>query len=210
MNQNRVMTVADIRRRLRAASYDPLPCSGKRPVIEAWQKRFETSDADIDIWSKLYPNANNTGILTRTTPALDLDILNEEAARAAEDLVRRRFEERGSVLVRIGQPPKRAIPFRTDTPFAKILVNLVALNGSPDPEKIECLCDGQQLVVAGIHPDTKQPYRWHGGEPGQIRHDDLPLITGDEARALVAELVELLVRDFGYSRPTKRKRRMMT
>jgi hypothetical protein len=66
-------------------------------------------------------------------PALDLDILNEEAARAVEDLARERFEEHGWFLVRIGKAPKRAIIFRTNTPFHKLTVNLtesvVAENG---------------------------------------------------------------------------------
>ena len=157
-----------------------------------WQHLEDVSSEQIAGWARDWPDATNTGILTKHTPALDLDILDEEAARACEDLVRERFEEHGAVLVRIGKPPKRAILFRTTAPFSKILANVTAPNGAA--EKIEFLGDGQQLVVAGIHPDTKQPYRWHGGEPGQIRRDELPLITADEARALVEDLVELLVR----------------
>jgi len=219
-NHDRVVTadVLALRLALAAAGFIPIPLFGKAPPtfgknnsrkgLSGWQKLGTVTDEMLALWERTWPDAVNTGILTRTTPALDLDILNEEAARAAEDLVRRRFEERGTILVRIGLPPKRAILFRTDTPFAKILVTLVAANGSAEkPEKLEFLGDGQQLAAFGIHPDTGQPYRWHGGEPGQVQREDLPLITDDEARALVAELVELLVRDFGYSRPTKRKRR---
>jgi putative DNA primase/helicase len=219
-NHDRVVTadVLALRLALAAAGFIPIPLFGKAPPtfgknnsrkgLSGWQKLDTVTDEMLALWERTWPDAVNTGILTRTTPALDLDILNEEAARAAEDLVRRRFEERGTILVRIGLPPKRAILFCTDTPFAKILVNLVAANGSAEkPEKLEFLGDGQQLAAFGIHPDTGQPYRWHGGEPGQVQREDLPLITDDEARALVAELVELLVRDFGYSRPTKRKRR---
>jgi hypothetical protein len=55
-----------------------------------------------------------------------------------EDVVRSRYEEAGGFVVRIGNPPKRAIPFRKDTPFDKITVNLIAPNGDtssfgPDP-----------------------------------------------------------------------------
>jgi hypothetical protein len=168
-----------------------------------WQNLEDVSSEQIDGWTRDWPDAINTGILTKHTPALDADILNEEAARACEDLVRERFEERGAVLVRIGKPPKRAVLFRAEVPFSKILANVTAPNGAA--EKIEFLGAGQQLACFGIHPDTKAPYRWHGGEPGSIRRDDLPLITADEARALVADLAELLVRDFGYTRPAKRK-----
>ena len=124
--------------------------------------------------------------------------------------MRARFEERGAVLVRIGKPPKRAILFRTEAPFPKILGHRHRAQRR-SAEKIEFLGDGQQLAVASAStPIRKQPYRWHGGEPGQIRRDDLPLITADEAQALVEDLVELLVRDFGYTRPKRRKRKVTT
>jgi hypothetical protein len=131
----------------------------------------------------------------------------EEAARALEDHVRERYEESGSVLVRIGKPPKRAIPFRTIEPFAKFVVNLTAPNGSA--EKIEFLADGAQVAAFGIHPETKQPFRWHGGQPGDTKLEELPYIREAEAHALVDELVQILVERFGYTkakeRPGKRK-----
>ena len=72
--------------------------------------------------------------------------------------MREHYEERGYVLMRIGRPPKRAFLFRTDEPFNKIAINFVARNGGA-AEKLEFLGDGQQVVVAGIHPDTSKPYR---------------------------------------------------
>ena len=60
-------------------------------------------------------DASNTGILTRLMPTIDLDLLNELAAIAAENLFRERFDRRGFILTRIGRAPKRAIPFRTKT-----------------------------------------------------------------------------------------------
>ena len=133
------------------------------------------------MWGRTWPDAINTGILTRTTPTLDADILNEDAAVAIEELVREHYEEAGYVLMRIGRPPKRAFLFRTDEPFAKIVINFVARNGG-EPEKLEFLGDGQQVVVAGIHPDTHKPYSWFGGEPGPIAREDLPYIREAEAR----------------------------
>ena len=64
---------------------------------------------------------------------------------------------KGEVLLRIGLPPKRAIPLRTNAPFKKIVVALIAPNSKPGdkPQKIEVLGDGQQIAVAGIHPDTR-------------------------------------------------------
>ena len=138
-------------------------------------------------------------------PCVDIDILNPEAAEAAEALIRERYEERGYILVRIGLAPKRAVLFRTDEPFKKIQVILIAPNGpNGKDEKIEFLGDGQQLACFGIHPDTKQPYSWHGGEPGAIAREDLPYIREEEARQLVDEIVELLIRDCGYTHAPER------
>jgi hypothetical protein len=206
------MNVTERRLRLLRAGYLPLPLFGKEPPVygrnnkrkglSGWQNLTEVSPAQIEMWAKTWSDARNTGALTRYMPALDLDILNEEAVRVGEVHVREHYEERGRVLVRIGKPPKRAILFRTIEPFTKITANLVAPNASA--EKIEFLADGQQVVIAGIHPETGQPYRWHGGEPGEIKLEDLPYIREDEARQLVGEIVELLVRDFGYARAPER------
>jgi len=203
-----------LRHQLRAAGYCPIPLYGKAPPqygknnqrkgLQRWQTLHEVTAEQIDMWSKTWPDAINTGVLCRNMPTLDLDLLHEEAARACEDRVREHFEERGYILPRIGKPPKRAIPFRTEEPFKKIVVNLIAPNGGSE-QKIEFLADGEQVVVAGIHPETKEPYRWHGGEPGPIAREDLPYIREAEARALVEDLVEFLVREFGYTRAPARK-----
>jgi hypothetical protein len=184
------------RQQLRARGYMPIPLFGKVPPLKEWQKLTVISRDMIALWNKVWPRAENTGVLTRYTPTLDLDILNEEAARACEEFVGERFEERGPILVRIGKPPKRAILFRTNDPFKKITVNLIALNGST--EKIEFLADAQQVVVDGIHPSTAQPYRWHGGVPWDIAREELPYLHEYEARQLVEDAAKILTTDFGY------------
>jgi Bifunctional DNA primase/polymerase, N-terminal len=199
-------TVLEIRQALVDHGYVPIPVKGKIPSFKSWQNVDNVSPAMLDAWSKNWPGATNTGILTKFTPTLDADILNEPAAIAIEALVRERFEERGYILPRIGKPPKRAIPFRTVDPFAKITVNLIAANGSTG-EKIEFMCDGQQIVAAGIHPDTGKPYIWPLGNPTDIAHDDLPDISEAEAQQLVHDIVELLCRDFGYARAVGRARK---
>jgi Bifunctional DNA primase/polymerase, N-terminal len=185
------------RQQLRANGYMPLPLFGKAPPLKEWQKLTVISADMIRLWEKVWPDAANTGILTRYTPTLDLDILNEEAAIAVEDMIRERYEERGYLLVRIGKPPKRAILFRTNDPFKKITVNLIARNNSA--EKIEFLADAQQVVVDGIHPETKRAYGWHGGVPWDIAHAELPYLHEQEAHQLVEDVVRILA-DHGYSR----------
>lgn len=200
------MSIAsELRHKLMATGYSPIPVEGKAPPMKAWQTFIETNDDQIQFWDVTYPRARSTGILCKFTPALDVDILDQSAAEAVETLARERFEERGHVLVRIGQAPKRAILFRTNDPFDKITVNLIAGNGMQ--EKIELLCNGQQVVAFGIHPGTRQPYTWFGGEPGEIKHDDLPYLSVEEARQLVQDAAELLCREHGYRRAKQRPKK---
>jgi hypothetical protein len=201
-----VVTPTALRRQLRRNGFAPIPCEGKRPSLKAWQEKNDANDTEIVLWEKLFPHAENTGILTRNAPTIDIDILDPEAAEAIEALARERFDERGNFLVRIGQSPKRAILLRTLTPFKKITGNITAPDGSE--QKIELLGDGQQVVVCGTHPTTKQPYRIHGGELAKITWKQLPAVTEAEARTFVEDAVKLLVAQHGYkvidARPKER------
>jgi len=195
----------EVRRRLLAAGYSPVPCVGKTPVLKGWQTIIEPTAREIEWWSRTSPAATNTGILTRLTPTLDIDILDPEAAKAVEALARERFEERGDVLPRFGKPPKRCIPFRTETPFPKIVVNFDRPDGAG--EKLELLCDGQQFIADGVHPDTGKPYSWPDGAPGEIKHEDLPYISAEDAQALIDDAAKLLVEKFQYRlRPAKTRK----
>ena len=189
--------ITGIRLRLHNARYFPIPVVGKKPVLKGWEKQTGTTPQDIAAWSNDYPSATNTGVLTAPMPTLDVDILDPEAAAAVETLVRDRFGDCGRFLVRFGRPPKRAIPFQTAKPFPKILRMLVGPDGNAD-QRIELLCDGQQLAVDGIHPETKKPYTWFGGELGDVRLDELPCINEAEAEQLLRDAVDLLVSEHGY------------
>jgi hypothetical protein len=196
------MDATELRERLRKSGYSPLPLNGKAPsMMEGWQNKLNTDKDEIALWATMWPAATNTGVLTRFVPTLDIDIMYPDAASAVEALVRERYEDGGYILTRTGKAPKRAILFRTDEPFDKIAVPLSGPNG--DSHKIEFLCDGQQVVVDGIHPDTRLPYRWHGGQPDTIRREELPYIRGEEARTLVGEIIDLLVREFDFKRAGK-------
>jgi hypothetical protein len=117
-----------------------------------------------------FPFALNTGIRTKFTPAIDIDIMDPEVAEAVEELACETFGEHGVTPCRIGRPPKRALLLRTDEPFKKPVRLFIPTNGIYDPAKppkIEILCDGQQIIAFSIHPDTRQHYIWPRGEPGQ-------------------------------------------
>jgi hypothetical protein len=190
------MSPTEVRTRLAQNGYPAIPCIGKAPVLPKWQERTETSERDIDIWAKTCPDAQNTGVVTTSVPALDLDILDETAVDAAVALVQECFGERGKVMLRYGRRPKVAILFRAGAPFPKIQVLLTAPDGSAG-QKIEFLGHGQQIIVDGFHPDTHALYEWRDGNPCSVKRDELPLIDEAEAQALVDDIAALMV-ERGY------------
>ena len=187
------------RKSLLASGYSPVPVNGKRIQLSDWQN-IRATNAIIETWATTRTDHLNTGVLCRDTPFVDIDVTDEEVAESIEALLESEIEKSA---VRIGRPPKRAIPFRTDTPFKKIATQFKAPNGLV--HKVEILGDGQQIVVNGTHPDTHQPYRWHGGEPGlKLKREDLPLLTAETAAAFIAAAAKIM-RDAGWTEVESRK-----
>lgn len=186
-----------IRRKLKMAGFSPIPTRGKIPPMEGWQQKLDVSMDEIASWARDYPDATNTSLLTRLTPAIDVDITDPDAANAVERVIRARFGTRDErILVRYGKEPKRAILTRTDTPFKKMARTFTTPSGIA--HKIEILGDGQQIVVDGVHPDTGQRYRWQDLTPAEIGREALPSITQTEAAMLLAEIGLTLTRDFRW------------
>jgi putative DNA primase/helicase len=202
-NDQRNNSVTQTRLQLREAGYSPIPVRGKDPKLPGWNTKHEVDPAEIERWEKNYPDHQNTGLLTRSMPTFDIDILDERAAARVQAVAYARFGNAGDFLVRTGMPPKRAIPFRTDAPFRKISISLYGPNDdrSDKPkQRLEFLCDGQQVVCHGIHPDTGQPYTWKNGHPPDVKWDELPHISEAKAEELIEFAAELLVAEHGYTR----------
>jgi hypothetical protein len=62
------------------------------------------------------------------------------------------------------------------------------------------LADGQQIAVAGVHPDTKEPFCWRGGlSPVNTLRSELPLVDDDgEVRAILDLIAEGLENQLGW------------
>ena len=179
--------VTAYRKQLLASGYSPVPVNGKRINLSDWQN-IRATPVIIDMWAITRADHLNTGVLCRDTPFIDIDVTVEEVAEEIEALLDGEIE---NSAVRIGLPPKRAIPFRTDVSFKKIATQFRDANGLV--HKVEVLGDGQQIVVNGIHPDTHEPYRWHGGEPGpKLKREDLPLMTAATAATFIAAAADIM------------------
>jgi hypothetical protein len=187
-----VTDVTDLRKALATRGYPVIPLDGKRPVFEGWQNKHGALQEEIESWRWIYPNALNTGVLTQGNPAIDSDITERRAADVVFKLIKSEFEERGEIIPRVGEPPKFAILLRTDEPFKKMTLKLTAPDGSP--HKIEVLCDGQQIVIDGIHPGTKKPYqviRENGGLE-TVDREDLPYVRAADCEAFLGKAAEAL------------------
>jgi hypothetical protein len=177
--------------------YEPIPIvSGrKRPPINGWNEIRITIPPDEDVitpWADTYPGALSTGIRTRHTPAVDIDVLDQKVADEIEQALLNLVPQ-GSFLKRVGKAPKRLIPFRCTTPFKKISASFKAQDKIV--HKIEVLADGQQFVAEGIHETTQQPYRWTDNVSLiNVAHEHLPLVNEPLARRFVAEASTIMER----------------
>jgi hypothetical protein len=191
-------SVTELRLRLLKAGIDVLPSTVSKEVfLKDWRNR-PIDETEIRSW-ECHADWPNTSGRTTHTPFLDLDIKDEEVAEEVEGYIRGWFDDRGEILCRVGQPPKRALGFRTDKPFAKRKLTYQSPNGQA--HGIEALCDGQQIVLFGYHADAKRDYSWRGGrDPLVVPPTEWPLLTEIELEGLLVALDELLVENFGWTR----------
>ena len=186
-------TPTEIRLALRANGYDPTAALGKRPLRPDWQTKIGVSPGEIESW-----DGPDSGCISKRTPGFDVDLKDPEAADAIRQKIYSRFDGRGQILERTGEAPKFLVPFRAEKPFAILNQWFRAPNGTL--HLLQFLCDGQQFICHGTHPDTGKPYTWRNGHDlTNTPRSELPEIDGDEARALFRECCDLLVRDFGYT-----------
>jgi hypothetical protein len=188
---------------LLAGGYVPIPLNGKRPTNAAWQSDVAPSESEIASWKAICRDAFNTGILTKWTPAIDIDVTDNIVANTIAGRAAELVAEGAPVLVRFGKQPKRAILFRTDEPFDKIRTSDFT---SPDgaTHHVEILCDGQQIVAFGRHPDTGNDYEWPESAPGSVKRCDLPILTEAMAKQFIDASAHIM-RNAGWEEKKSRQ-----
>jgi hypothetical protein len=159
--------------------YEPLPIRPREkvPAVSGWQKT-NIDAPTVERWAREY-RGSGIGLRTGRLVVVDIDLLDPDRAHQVGQLVQDRL---GTTLVRFGRWPKRALLYRTDTPFAKM-----SLGG------VEILGRGQQMVAFGIHPGTGRPYDWPlGDSPLDVVLADLPRVDEERCRELLVEIAALL------------------
>jgi AAA domain/Bifunctional DNA primase/polymerase, N-terminal len=182
---------------LLANGYKPVPVAGKIPEgVGKWPTVcLDASEDKVRTWISQYPENTNTGALTGTIVTPDIDLLEvgvaKEVFAAAETILG------VTPLQRVGKAPKILLCYRSETPIRKRQTGEFYLPYSPGvAQKVEVLGKGQQFVVFGTHPDTRQPYRWLGPSPLDIPASALPLVTDEQIDRFVAE-AERIIRAAG-------------
>lgn len=157
----------------------------KSPGFDGWEKTRATR-AQLKRWIDNGRGDHGVGIITAHTPAVDIDVLDDELAGKLEAWC---LENLGPAPIRVGLAPKRLLLYRTNEPFRK-LTSKTFLNEWQERCRIEVLGDGQQFVAFHKHPDTHRPYRWTTDQtPLNTPTDDLTAITVEQLQGLI-ELFE--------------------
>ena len=166
----------------------PIRFGGKAPGFDGWEKSRATREQLREWLENGHRNAG-VGIVTKNTPAIDIDIRDKKVAMLMDAYVRKNF---GGKLVRIGRAPKRLFLFRCDAPFRKMRTT-VRMDDFDDKQQIEVLAEGQQFVAYAKHPETGKPYEWpdQGFNPLTVPANDLPTITVEQIEGLFAYFEEV-------------------
>jgi hypothetical protein len=138
--------------------------------------------AQLSAWlANGYADAG-VGVLTRYAPAVDIDVNDDDIVKL---LIAWCDKHIGPTVHRVGRAPKVLLAYRSTKPMAKMMSSTYT-DWTGTANRVEILGDGNQYVAYAIHPGTGQPYIWttaHG--LAETPHDSLPIITPEQAQALI-------------------------
>lgn len=192
-----VLLFPKIARTLGLLGYGPIPIKRgtKQPATEGWQKGGFAARAHE--FEGAY-----TGILTRDTPGIDIDVSDPELVRQIVGIV---CDVLGCHVLdlpaRVGMAPRTLLMCRTDQPFTKRSTAAYELptdpvvNGELKRSRVEVLADGQQFVAYAVHPDTHQPYGWITVATPMNTHEwELVTINAAQAAEIIRRCDALLAK----------------
>lgn len=184
-----ISDLAALRHALIDNGYTPVPVDGKSPqATKGWQK-LKPDHRQVEGLIRHAPTATNTGVLTGTVVAIDIDVMDAGTAARLSTMVRA-LPGADRALMRVGKAPKALFLFRTDAPRRKRATEAYRIGG--EKCQVEVLGTGQQFVGFGTHPDTGRAYAWEGASPLDIALPDLPLIDPATVDAFLADAEAML------------------
>lgn len=179
-------TPHEVRLRLLANGYEPLPLQGKAPNFKGWNDVEITAD-----FLKKFRRAHkltNTGLRCGGKSRLIGIDIDCDIPEIVDDIIA--ALKRCNIdthFVRIGRAPRAMLLFRLSSGqpmIAKLRSGSWAPIHPPATYAVEVLGECHQLAAYGIHPDTEQPYEWPDHQPTEWPITKLPVLMTDQLRAI--------------------------
>lgn len=147
---------------------------GRWELMSEWQKYSDRmpTDMELECWSQ-WPGCG-IGLACGNVIGIDIDVLDAAVAMELETLARKMLGD--SPALRIGRFPKRALFYRAATPFPGRKMHPLEVYGL-----------NSQMVIAGIHPVTGEPYTWPNESLVELDISQLPVVTETQTMAWLAE-----------------------
>lgn len=143
-----------------------------------WRNVTATPD-DLREWLRW---GANIGLRADRFPGVDIDCADANLASMIEQAA---LGQLGPAPVRVGNPPKRLLPYTTSEPFGRM--RLWFRRGDVS-YLVEILGQGQQYLVHGTHPSTLRPYEW-SADPAAT---PLTSITREQAGSFLDHVAGML------------------
>lgn len=163
----------------------PIPPGGKGPKRKGWPS-FKPDTAQVRQWYANGSAHDGIGVIAATCPAIDVDVMDEDIAQRMSDAIDALFPGQ-RLMSRTGKAPKFLVPFRSDSPFRK-LVSTTYTDGQHE-HKVEILGEGQQWVAYHVHPETRVSYTWFDGVStdgiSAVARDALPCLVRSDAQRVI-------------------------
>jgi len=184
----------------------PVVPGGKRPAQgREWQNKTATTLEQVKDATPTYGDSS-IGIVGRTTPAFDFDIMQADLADYMMALAASIIGSK-QIPVRYGFKPKFLMPGRWhdgDAPGKRSSKGYIAADADPlDPRlivnRIEFLGDGQQWVAIGDHDKAAAKYTYLDDlhSPVTTPHDQLPAFDESTIDRIIEEFEWAAENNFG-------------
>ncbi len=157
---------------------------GKRLDNGLWTginwRTWKASQQDVRTWCRW---GANIGLRSDRFPGVDIDCADAGLAQIVQDAA---IAQLGPAPVRVGNPPKRLLPYRTGVPFGRMRL---WMRKGDSTYLVEILGQGTQYLVYGTHPTTQKPYEW-SEDPATLGATGLTDITREQADAFLKQMQE--------------------
>ena len=181
-------------------------------VVPIWsRKKHPAVEKNID-WRKLNLDQDGirsyiekdksygVGIVTGEVCAIDIDLYDVQAVSHIVEMVCKELKcSVEDLVIRQGEAPKLMLIFKAQGTFPKLNTGGYVHWGDEieTVHRVETCAEGQQFVMAGVHPTGVSFKCSH--DLATLKISDLPVITQDQVKAIIDKSV-LVLDDMGFTK----------